>query len=64
MDAAAERLAHRFLAGEAPRVVLRRVRLRVAVGLLGLGEAALTEARVALQRLADPLDLDQVESDE
>src|SRR5689334_6259240 len=61
-DARAERLADRLLAGEARSVVLRRVRLRVAVGALGLGEAALAEAGVALQRAADARDLDQVDA--
>ena len=44
-------------------VVLRRVRPRVAVRALGLGEAALAERRVALERAPDPLDLDQVDAD-
>src|SRR5437763_8215317 len=61
-DARAERLADRLLAGEARGVVLRRVRLRVAVGALGVGEAALAGARVALQRPRDPRDLDQVDA--
>src|SRR6185436_15130531 len=47
-DAEAERLADRLLAGEASRVVLRRIRPRVAVGTLGLREAALPERRIAL----------------
>jgi hypothetical protein len=41
--------------------VLGRVGARVAVGALGLGEAALAEARVPLQRAGDPLDFDQVD---
>ena len=49
-DADAERLADRLLAGEAAGVALGRIRARVAVGLLRLGEAALAEARVALER--------------
>src|SRR5205814_1045679 len=61
-DAGAERLADRLLAGEARRVMLRGVRLRVAVGALGLGEAALAEARVSLERPRDPRDLDQIDS--
>src|SRR5687768_1649304 len=48
--AAAERLAHRLLAGEARRVALGGVGPRVAVGLLGLGEAAGAESR-PLERL-------------
>ena len=63
VDADADRLADRLLAGEPRRVVLRRVRLRVAVRALGLGEAALAEARVPLERPPDPLDLDQVDAD-
>src|SRR5207237_8241239 len=61
-DARAERLADGLLAGEARGVVLRRVRLRVAVRAVGVGEAALAEARVALQRPRDPRDLDQVDA--
>src|SRR5215210_5522547 len=58
-----ERLADGLLAGEAGRVVLRRVRLRVAVRPLGIGEAALAEGRVALEGPCDPRDLDQVDAD-
>src|SRR6185437_10554392 len=59
-----ERLPHGLLRGEAARVVLGRVRLRFAVGPFGLGEAAFAEAvAVALQRAADPRDLDQVDAD-
>jgi hypothetical protein len=64
VDAGAERLSDRLLRREATRVVLRRVRLRVAVRPLGLGEAALLEAfAVAVERAADALDLDQVDAD-
>src|SRR5205823_8260726 len=59
-DAEAERLADRLLAGEAAGIALRRVRARVAVRTLGLGETALAEACVAAERPPDPLDLDQV----
>src|SRR5579872_273174 len=64
MHARAERFADRLLGGEAPRVVLRRVRLRVAVDALRLGEAALLEpVAVPLERTPDPRDLDQVDAD-
>src|SRR4029079_11226150 len=59
----AERLADRLLAREPRRVVLRRIRLRVAVRALGVGEAALAETRVALEGTRDPRDLDQVDAD-
>src|SRR5215471_16056677 len=59
-DAEPERLAHGFLAREASGIALRRVRAGVAVRTLGLGEAALAETSVTLQRVPDPLDLDQV----
>src|SRR5215211_5440529 len=62
-DAEAERLADGLLAGEAGGVVLSRVGPRLAVGALGLGEAALAEGRVALERAPDPCDLDQVDAD-
>src|SRR5436190_7589873 len=62
-DAEAERLADGLLAGEAAGVALRRVRARVAVGALRLGEAALAKARIAGERAPDPLDLDQVGAD-
>src|SRR5271154_2351238 len=62
-DAEPERLADRLLAGEATRVALRRVRPRVAVRALGLGETALAEPLVARERTPDPLDLDQVGAD-
>src|ERR1044072_8302736 len=60
-DPEADRLADRLLAGEAGGVVLRGVRPGVAVSALRLGEAALPERRVPLERAADPLDLDQVD---
>src|SRR5207248_4653382 len=63
-DADAQRLADRLLRSEATGVVLRRVRLRVAVGALVGGEAAFAEAvAVALQGAAYAFDLDQVEPD-
>src|SRR5579884_766064 len=63
VDARPERLADRLLRGESTGVVLGRVRLRVAVCALHLGEAALFErVAVTLERQADPLDLDQVYS--
>ncbi len=62
-DTAAERLADRLLAGEAGRVVLGGMGARVAVGDLGLGEDALAEAGVALERRLDARDLDQVDPD-
>ena len=61
--AAAERLADRLLPGEARRVVLRGIPAAVAVLTLGFREAARLEARVALEGLRDPLDLDQVDAD-
>src|SRR5687767_11442988 len=64
VHAAAERLPDRLLRGEAARVVLRRVRLRVAVRLLRSGEAALAKAvAVAIERPPDTVDLDQVDAD-
>src|SRR5581483_1346617 len=64
VHAGAERLPDRLLRGEAARVVLRRVRLRVAVRTLALGEAALLE-RIAVprERAANAVDLDQVHAD-
>src|ERR671910_2061215 len=59
--AAAERLADRFLAGKTAGVALRRPGARVAVLALGVGEAALSEAR-AFERPLDALDLDDVDS--
>src|SRR5437588_8171086 len=59
-DAEAECLADRLLAGEAPGVALRRIRPRVAVGLLGGGEASIAEAAVPVERAPHALDLDQV----
>jgi hypothetical protein len=63
-DAGAKRLADRLLRGEAPGVVLGGPRGRVAVGALGLGEAACGEApAVTLEGRRDPVDLDQVDSE-
>src|SRR5205814_3223436 len=62
VDAAAERLPDRLLAGETAGIVLRRIRLRVAVGAFGLGEAALAEPG-PLECAPYTLDLDQVDSD-
>src|SRR5437773_9765531 len=61
--AEAEGLADRLLPREPRRVVLRRVRPRVAVRALGLREAALAKARVPLERAGDALDLDRVDAD-
>src|SRR5690349_12749772 len=64
VDAGAERLPDSLLRGEPAGVVLRRVRLGVAVGALRLGEAACLEVlAVPRQRAPDPLDLDQVDAD-
>src|SRR5207253_2573096 len=63
VDADPERLADRLLPGEAGGVVLRRVRPRLAVLALRLREAARPEARVALERPPDALDLDQIDAD-
>src|SRR5690349_15807928 len=63
VDARAERLADRLLGGEAPGVMLRRIRLRVAVGDLARREAAVLETvTVPREREADPFDLDQVDA--
>src|SRR5215831_9575309 len=62
-DAEAKRLADRLLAGEAAGVALRGIRPGIAVRLLRRSEAALAKARVALQRTADALDLDQIDAD-
>jgi hypothetical protein len=62
-NAEAEGLANGLLAGEASGVTLRRIRARVAVRTLRFREAALAEARIAIERAADTLDLDQVDSD-
>src|SRR5262245_14505079 len=59
---AAERLADGLLAREARRVVLGRPPAAFAVLALRLGEAARAEASVALERLLDALDLDQVDA--
>src|SRR5581483_1136870 len=63
VDADAERLPDRLLAGETGCVVLRRVGSGVAVGALGLREAAVAEAGMAVERAPDPLDLDQVDAE-
>src|SRR5579884_4322480 len=57
-DAEAERLADGLLACEPAGVALGRVRPRLAVRLLRLGEAAVAEAPVARERAPDALDLD------
>src|SRR5262245_47268490 len=62
-DAEPERLPDRLLAREARRVVLGRVRPRIAVDAFGVGEAPFPEARIAFERVANSLDLDQVEAD-
>src|SRR3954451_68165 len=64
VDAGAERLPDRLLGREPPRIVLRRVRLAVAVRALQPRKAALRQAcPVRLERAPDPLDLDQVDAD-
>src|SRR5581483_2066921 len=64
VDTGTQRLPDGFLGCEAAGVVLRRIRLRVAVRALRLGEAALLERlAVAFERAANPLDLDQVDAD-
>jgi hypothetical protein len=62
-DAEPERLADRFLAGEATRVALGGIRTRVAVRLLGFGEAAVAEPGVPRERAANARDLDQIGAD-
>src|SRR4029450_290409 len=62
-DAESERLADRLLAGESSCVVLRRIRPRVAVGALGLGEAPLTKGRIALEGAPNARDFDQIDAD-
>src|SRR5688572_12221117 len=60
VDAAAERLSDCLFRGEAAGVVLRRVRLGVAVRLLRGREAARAEAvAVPVERPPDTVDLDQ-----
>src|SRR5260370_4990235 len=59
----AERLAHRLLAREAAGVALGRVRPRLAVRLLGRGEAAVAKPGVAVERAPDAPDLDEVGPD-
>src|SRR4051794_4439140 len=59
-NAEPERLPHGLPAGEAARTAHGRVRSRLAVRLLGSGEAAVAETGVALERASDPRDLDQV----
>ena len=61
--AEAERLDHRLLGGEAGREVAARAGPGRGVVALGLGEDALGEARVALQRPLQPVDLEQVDAD-
>src|SRR6266542_4083767 len=61
--AEAQRLPHGLLARESTGVRLGRVPPRLAVDALGLGEAALAEARIALERSADPVDLVQIDAD-
>src|SRR6185437_10102028 len=64
VDARTERLPDRLLCGEPAGVMLRRVRLRVAVLALGVGEAARLEVvSVARQSAPDPFDLDQIDAD-
>ena len=64
VDAGSQCLANGLFRREPPGVVLRRVRLRVAVRALRLGEAALLEVvAVPFERTADAVDLDQVDAD-
>src|ERR671936_2620767 len=58
-DARPECLPDCLLARETCRVVLRRVRPAVAVLALRLGEAALAEAGIALERPSDQGDRDK-----
>src|SRR6266508_3758667 len=58
MNTRAERLTDRLFGRESAGVVLRGVRLRVAVGDLCCHEAALPDAGVPVERQPDPLDLD------
>ena len=62
-NAEAERLAHGLFAGEPAGVALGGIRTRVAVRTFRIGEAPLPEARIARQRTAHALDLDQVDAD-
>ena len=62
-DSEAECLADRLLAREPGRIMLGRVRPRVAVRALGIGEAARAEPGVARERPPHALDLDQVDAD-
>jgi hypothetical protein len=62
-DTAAERLADGLLPREARRVVLGRVAAALAVLALRIGEASRRESGIALQRVRDALDLDQVDAD-
>src|SRR5215210_3863066 len=64
VDARPQRLPHRLLGREPPSVVLRGVRLRIAVRALRCGEAALGErAPVPAECAPDAVDLDQVDAD-
>ena len=56
-----ERLDHRLLGAEARRQVLPRARAALRVGALRVGEQALGQARPALERSLEPLDLDDVD---
>src|SRR5438034_954890 len=63
VDARTKCLPDRLLRREAARVVLRRIRLRVAIRTLRLGEAPLLErVAVPFERAANALDLDQVDA--
>src|SRR5205823_9257649 len=62
-NAEAERLSDRLLAGETSRVRLGRIRTGVAVRALGFREAPLAEAWIAIERLPNPRNLDEISSD-
>src|SRR5688572_1009252 len=61
-DTAAERLADGLFPGKAGGIVLCRVSAAVAVLALRLRETAFGEPRIAIERAADALDLDQVDA--
>src|SRR5262245_34015679 len=62
-DAEPERLAACLLPREPPGIALRGVRAGLAIGTFRLREAAFAEARVAVERPANAVDLDQVDAD-
>ena len=62
VNTASKRLADSLLTRKASRIMLRRVRSRVAIGSLGLGEHTLTKPRVALESASNPPNLDDVDA--